>query len=115
LSLQLPSTIAAAISVVLPSAIAIAIAVTVAVAVAVAIAVAFAIAVTLTLTLAVGHCHLHHCRPLQLLSPSAITVTDAVGHFQKLLPWCGENRIQPIEAKNAYLIFFCLDIWWHID
>jgi hypothetical protein len=30
----------------------------------------------------------------------------AVGHFRELLPWRGKNCIQPIEAKNAYLIFF---------
>jgi hypothetical protein len=44
------STIAAAISVTLPSAIAVAV------------------------TLAIGHCHLHHRRPSQLPLPSAITV-----------------------------------------
>ncbi len=82
-----PSTIAAAVSVASPSAI--------------AVAVAYA--------LAVGHCHLHHCRPSQLPSLLAITVTVAVGHFQELLPWHGENCIHPIEAKNAYLILFCLD------
>jgi hypothetical protein len=46
----LPSTIAAAISVALPSAIAVAV------------------------TLAVGHCRLRHRRPLQLPSPLAITI-----------------------------------------
>jgi hypothetical protein len=85
--LQLPPTIAVAISVALPSAI------TVAVAVA----------------LAIGHCHHCHCWPLQLPSPVAITVTVAVGHFRELLPWHGKNCIQPIEAKNAHLILFCLD------
>jgi hypothetical protein len=93
LPLQLPSTIAAAISVVLPSAI------TVAVAVA----------------LAVSHCHLRNHWPLQLPSPLAITVTIAVGHFQELLPWRSKNCIQPIEAKNAYLILFCLDSGRHTD
>jgi hypothetical protein len=58
-------------------------------------------------------CH----RPLPSLSPSVIVVaisighhhTVAIGHFQELLPWRGKNCIQPIEAKNAYLILFCLD------
>jgi hypothetical protein len=40
----------------------------------------------------------------------AITVTVAVGHFRELLPWRSKNCIQPIEAKNAYLILFCSDI-----
>jgi hypothetical protein len=69
LPLQLPSTIAAAISVVLPSAIALAI------------------------TLAVGHCCLRHRWPSQLPSPLAITITVAIGHFQELLPWRGKNCI----------------------
>jgi hypothetical protein len=88
---QLPlwslSTIAAAVSVVLPS----------------------AIAVTIAVALAIGHCPLCHHRPSQLPSPLAITVTVAVGHFQDLLPWRGESCIQPIEAKNAHLILFCSD------
>ncbi len=68
---------------------------------------------------AVSHCccHCPCCRPLLSPSPSAIAVAiaishhhcHAVGHFQELLPWCGKNCIQPIEAKNAYLILFCLD------
>jgi hypothetical protein len=32
-----------------------------------------------------------------------------------LLPWRGENCIQPIEAKNAHLILFCLDSGRHIN
>jgi hypothetical protein len=36
----------------------------------------------------------------------AITVTVAVGHFRELLPWRGENRIRPIDAKNAHHILF---------
>jgi hypothetical protein len=44
-----------------------------------------------------------------------ITVAVTVGHFQELLPWRGKNCIQPIEAKNAYLILFCLDSWRHTD
>ncbi len=87
LPLRLPSTIAAAVSVASPS----------------------AIAVAVTLTLAIGHCRLCHHRPLQLPSPLAITVTVAIGHFRELLPWRGKNCIRPIEAKNAYLILFCLD------
>jgi hypothetical protein len=91
--LQLPSTISAAVSVALPSAMAVAIAV----------------------ALAIGHCCLcHHC-PLQLPSPLVITVTVGVGHFRELLPWHGENCIQPIEAKNAHLILFCSDSGWHTD
>jgi hypothetical protein len=39
----------------------------------------------------------------------------AVGHFQELLPWRGKNCILPIEAKNAYLILFCLDSGRRID
>jgi hypothetical protein len=39
----------------------------------------------------------------------AITVTIAVCHFRELLPWRGENCIQPIESKNAHLILFCSD------
>jgi hypothetical protein len=93
LPLRLPSTIAAAVSVALASAIAVAIAV----------------------ALAIGHCHLHHCRPLQLPSQFAITVTVAVSHFRELLPWCSENCIQPIEAKNAHLILFCSDSGRHTD
>jgi hypothetical protein len=71
---------------------------------------------------AVSRCHCHcHCRhpchrPLPSPSPSAITVaisiitvTVTVGHFRELLPWCSKNCIQPIEAKNAHLIIFCLD------
>jgi hypothetical protein len=85
LPLRLPLTIAAAVAVALPSAIAVAV------------------------TLAIGYCRLHHHRPSQLPSPSAITVTIVVGHFRELLPWCGENCIRPIKAKNVYLILFCFD------
>jgi hypothetical protein len=87
LPLRLPSTIPAALSVVLPS----------------------AIAVAVTVALAIGHCHLQHRWPSQLPSPLAITVTVAIGHFQELLPWCSENYIRPIEVKNAHLILFCSD------
>jgi hypothetical protein len=93
LPLWLPSTIAAAIFVALPSAIAVAIAV----------------------ALAIGHCRLRHHRPSQLPSPLAITITVTIGHFRELLPWCSKNCIQPIEAKNAYLILFCLDSEWHTE
>ncbi len=79
------------------------------IAAAVSVALLSAIAITIAVTLAVGHCHLRHCQPLQLPSPLAITVTVAVSHFQELLPWHGKNCIQPIEAKNAHLILFCLD------
>jgi hypothetical protein len=36
-------------------------------------------------------CRLHHCWPSQLPSPSAITITIAIGHFRVLLPWRGKN------------------------
>jgi hypothetical protein len=52
----------------------------------------------IAVAIAVGH----HCR-------------HAVGHFQELLPWRGKNCIQPIEAKNAYLILFCWDSGRCID
>jgi hypothetical protein len=39
----------------------------------------------------------------------------AVSHFQELLPWRSKNCIQPIEAKNAYLILLCLDSGRCID
>jgi hypothetical protein len=93
LPLRLPSTIAHAVSVVSPS----------------------AIAVPVVIALTIGCCRLCHHWPLQLPSPLAITVTVAVGHFQELLPWGGKNCIQPIEAKNAYLILICSDSGWHID
>ncbi len=86
---------------------------------------------------AVNHCRRHlchvtisHCchrcpcrRPLPSPSSLAITVAiaighhrhHAVGHFQELLPWRGKNCIQPIEAKNAYLILFCWDSGRCID
>jgi hypothetical protein len=70
--LRLLLTIAATISVALPSAIAVVVA------------------------LAVGHCRLHHHWPLQLPSPSSITVAIVVGHFRELLPWRGKNCIQTI-------------------
>jgi hypothetical protein len=41
-----------------------------------------------------------------LPSPSAVTVTIAIGNFRELLPWHSKNCIQPIKAKNAHLIFF---------
>jgi hypothetical protein len=93
LLLWLPSTIAAALSVALPSAITIAV----------------------TIILAIGHCRVHHHRPSQLPSPLAITITVVISHFQELLPWRSKNCIQPIEAKNAHLILFCLDSGWRTD
>jgi hypothetical protein len=63
----------------------------------------------LPFALAIGHCCFHHHWPLQLPSLSAITVTIAITHCQELLPWCSKNCIQTIQAKNAYLILFCLD------
>ncbi len=59
LLLRSPSTIAADISVALPSAIAVAIAT----------------------ALAIRHCRLHHHQPWQLPYPLSITVAIAVGHF----------------------------------
>jgi hypothetical protein len=90
--LRLPSTIAAAISVALPSAITIAVAI----------------------ALAVGHCRLRHRQPSQLPSLLVITVTVAVGHFRELLPWLGKNCIQPIEAKNLTL-FILFGQWAATD
>ncbi len=77
---------------------------------------------------AMNHCRRHRCRVAishccnrhpchrTLLSPSllAIAVAIAVGHhrhhavshFQELLPWRSKICIQPIKAKNAYLILF---------
>jgi hypothetical protein len=45
----------------------------------------------------------------------ATTATVGVGHIQELLPWCGKNYIQPIEAKNADLNLFCLNSGRRID
>ncbi len=95
LPLRLPLTIAAVVSVASRS----------------AIALTFAVTITLT----VGHCHLCHHQPSKLPSPSAITIAVAVGHFRELLPWRGKNCIQPIDAKNAYLILFCSDSGWRTD
>jgi hypothetical protein len=75
----------------------------------VSVALPSAIAVAVAIALAVSHCRLHHCRPSQLPSPLAITVTVAIGHFRELLSWRGNNCIQPIEAKNSHLILFCSD------
>jgi hypothetical protein len=66
-------------------------------------------AIAAAIALAISHCRLRHRRPLQLSSPLAITVAIAVGHFREFLHWRGKNCIQPIEAKNAYLVLFCLD------
>ncbi len=92
---------------------------------------------TIAVAVAINHCHRHLCpvaishrcchRPCHwpLLPPSPLTIPVAiavnhhrcyaVGHFQELLPWRGKNCIQPIEAKNAYLILFCSDSGWCID
>ncbi len=92
---------------------------------------------SIAIAASVNHCHHHLCRitvshccchcpcrrPLPSPSPSAIAVAiavsnhccHAVGHFWELLPWCGKNCIQPIEAKNAYIILFCLYSGRHID
>ncbi len=74
---------------------------------------------------AVSHrCCRHPCRrPLPSPSLLAIAVAIAIGHhhrhavshFRELLPWHSKNCIQPIEAKNAYLILLCLDSGRHID
>ncbi len=83
----------------------------------------------IAIAVAVDHCRCHLCRvaishcccrcpccwPLPSPSLLAIAVAiavghhhcHAVGHFWELLPWCGKNCIQPIEAKNAHLILFC--------
>jgi hypothetical protein len=81
----------------------------------VSVALPSAINVAVAVALAIGHCRLHHCQPSQLPSPLAITVTITVSHFRELLPWHGKNCIQPIEAKNAYLILFCLNSGQLID
>jgi hypothetical protein len=56
-------------------------------------------------------CHRPLLSPSQLAIAVAIAVDHhrchAVGNFQELLLWHGKNCIQPIEAKNAYLILFC--------
>jgi hypothetical protein len=85
LPLRLPSTIAAVISVPLLS------------------------AITVADALAVGHCRLHHHWPLQLPSPSAITVAILSAISESCCLGAAKNCIQPIEAKNAYLILFWLD------
>jgi hypothetical protein len=36
----------------------------------------------------------------------ANTIADAATHCQELLPWCGKNSIQTIQANNVYLIYF---------
>ncbi len=64
--------------------------------IAAAISVALSSAITVAVVLAVGHCHFCHHRPLQLPSPSAITVAVAVSHCQELLPWRGKNCIRTI-------------------
>ncbi len=93
LPLPLPLTIAPVVSVTLPS----------------------AIAIVIAIALAITHCCLHHCWPSQLQSLLTITVTVAIGHFQKLLPWRGKNCIWLIEAKNAHLMLFCFYSGWHTD
>jgi hypothetical protein len=75
LPLWLLSTIAAALSVALPSTIAIAVA------------------------LAVGHCRHHHRRPSQLPSPLGITVAIAVDHFQEFC--LGAARIVFNQLKQS--------------
>ncbi len=55
------------------------------------------------------HCRCPCCWPLPSPSPSAIPVAISIGHhrchrrwpFPRVLPWCGKNCIQPIEAKLA--------------
>jgi hypothetical protein len=75
--------------------------------------------------IAISHC-CHRCPCCWTLpppSPLAIAVAIAIGHcrrhaaghFQELLPWRGKNCIQPIEAKNAYLILCCSDSGRRID
>jgi hypothetical protein len=78
-----PSTITAAISVVLLSAIAVAKA------------------------LAIGHCRLHHCRPSQLPLPSAITITMSPALFQSCC--LGAERIVFNQLKQRMLaLFYCV-------
>ncbi len=67
------------------------------------------------------HCPCRRTLPSPSLSAIAVAITishhrhHAVGHFRELLPWRGKNCIQPIEAKNAYLILFCWDSGRCID
>jgi hypothetical protein len=88
----------------------------------------------IAIAVSVNHCRRHlccfaisHCchqRPChRQSSPSAIAVAiaighhhrHAVGHFQELLPRHGKNCIQPIKAKNAYLVLLCSDSGRRID
>jgi hypothetical protein len=78
--LRSPSTIATAISVALPSAIAVAVA------------------------LAVGHCHLRHFWPLQLPSPSAITVAMPLAISESCC--LGTARIVFDQSKQRMLTLF---------
>jgi hypothetical protein len=80
LPLQLLSTIAAAISVALPSAIAI------------------------DLTLAIGHCRLCHCQPSQLPLPSAITFAMLLAIFESCC--LVASRIVFNQLKQRMLILF---------
>jgi hypothetical protein len=80
LPLQSPSTIAAAISVVLPSAIAV------------------------TIALAVGHCRLHHHQPLQLPLPLAITITMPLAISESCC--LGVARIVFNQLKQRMLTLF---------
>jgi hypothetical protein len=91
LLLQSPLTVAATISVALPSAIAVVIA------------------------HAVSHCHLCHGRPLQLQLPSAVTIAMPLAISESCCLGTAKNCIQPIEAKNAYIILFCSDSGRCID
>jgi hypothetical protein len=80
IAIAVPSTIAAAISVALPSAIAVAIA------------------------LAIGHCHLRHCWPLQLPSPSAITIAMQLAISESCC--LGAARIVFNQLKQRMLTLF---------
>jgi hypothetical protein len=86
--LRLLWTIAAAISVALPSAIAVAIA------------------------LAIGHCRLRHCWPSQLPSPSAITIAMLLAISKS---WClGAARIVFDQSKQRILPYFILLGQWAV-
>jgi hypothetical protein len=51
-----------------------------------AVSVALLSAIAVPVALAIGHCRLCHHWPLQLPSPSAITIAVPISHCQELLP-----------------------------
>jgi hypothetical protein len=82
LPLQLPSTIAATISVTLPSAIAV------------------------TVALAVGHCRLHHRLLLQLPLPSAITVAMLLATSESCCLGAAKIVFNQLKQRMLTLFYF---------